>query len=257
MPSSPVLRLTEAMTEPLVIRHDADGVCTLTLNRPAKLNALTPPLFVELRAHIDALATDESVGCVVLTGAGRSFCAGNDLGGIAAGDRPPTPHFQAETIDSLEALPQPTMAKVRGHCFTGGLELALGCDLIVSTRSAQFGDTHGQWGLVAAWGMTVRLPERVGLAKAKELMYTARRITGQEGEGIGLVNRAVADDELDAAAAEMAGAIVANSWDTSRFDKAILADAREMTREEALAYERSSPYGRPRDMAERLAAGGR
>lgn len=245
------------MSEPLVIRDDSNGVCTLTLNRPAKLNALTPAVFVELRDHIDALATDASVGCVVLTGAGRSFCAGNDLGGIAAGDRPPTPHFQAETIDALEALPMPTVAKVRGHCFTGGLELALGCDLIVATESAQFGDTHGQWGLVAVWGMTVRLPERVGSAKAKELMYTARRLPGSEAASIGLVNRAVADDELDATVDEMATAIVGNSWDTSRFDKAILADTRGMTREEALAYERSAPYGRPRDMEERMQAGRR
>ena len=240
--------------DPLVRRDDRDGVCTLTLNRPEKLNALTPALFAELRAHIEALATDESIGCVVVTGAGRSFCAGNDLGGIAAGDRPPTPHYQAETIDALEALPQPTVAKVRGHCFTGGLELALGCDLIVTTRSAQFGDTHGQWGLVAAWGMTVRLPERVGVAKAKELMFTARRFDGTEAAAIGLANQVVDDDELDAAVDELTSAIVASSWDTSRIDKALLADGRTRSRAEALAHERSAPYGRPRDMAERLAA---
>ncbi len=242
-------------TDALVVRDDRVGVSTLTLNRPAKLNALTPALFVELRAHVDALAGDETVGCVVLTGAGRSFCAGNDLGGIAEGVRAPTPHFQAETIDALERLPQPTIAKIRGHCFTGGLELALGCDLLVAAASAQLGDTHGQWGLVASWGMTVRLPERVGLATAKELMYTARRISGADAAAIGLVNRSTPDDELDRAVDELAAEIVANSWDTSRFDKAILADTRDMDRDQALAYERSTPYGRPRDMAERLEAG--
>lgn len=238
----------------LVVRTDVDGVTTLMLNRPDKLNALTPGVFVELRNHIDAIAEDESVGCVVLTGAGRSFCAGNDLGGISEGVKAPTPHFQAETIDALERLPQPTIAKIRGHCFTGGLELALGCDLLVGTESAQLGDTHGQWGLVAVWGLTVRLPERIGRAKAKELMFTARRIGGVEAATIGLLNRATPDDELDVAVDEMAAAIVANSWDTSRFDKAILADAADMTRAEALAYERSSPYGRPRDMKERMSA---
>jgi enoyl-CoA hydratase/carnithine racemase len=239
--------------EGLVIRTDEAGVATLTLNRPDKLNALNPALFIELRAHIDALAVDESVGCVVLTGAGRSFCAGNDLGDISSGVRAPTPHFQAETIDALERLPQPTLAKIRGHCFTGGLELALGCDILMVADSAQLGDTHGQWGLVAVWGMTVRLPERVGVAKAKELMYTARRISGVEAADIGLANSAVPSDDLDEAVAEMAAQIVANSWDTSRFDKAILADGRTMSRDERLAYERSAPYGRPRDMAERLA----
>ena len=241
------------MSTPLVIRTDTEaGVTTLTLNRPEKLNALTPAVFVELRDHVDALATDESVGCVVLAGAGRSFCAGNDLGGIQDGVKAPSRHFQAETIDALEALPKPTIGRIQGHCFTGGLELALGCDLLVAAESAQLGDTHGQWGLVASWGMTVRLPERVGVAKAKELMYTARRISGADAAAMGLVNTAVPDDELDATIEALTAEIVANSWDTSTFDKAILADTRDLDRADALAYERSGPYGRPRDMAERL-----
>lgn len=245
------------MTDQLVVRGDANGVATLTLNRPEKLNALTPELFMELRAHIAAVAIDETIGCVILTGAGRSFCAGNDLGGIASGSsKPPSPNYQAETIDALEALPQPTIAKIKGHCFTGGLELALGCDVLMVAESAQLGDTHGQWGLVAIWGMTVRLPERVGVAKAKELMFTARRIGGTEAAAIGLANQALPDDELDAAVQAMAVQIVGNSWDTSRFDKAILADQRDMTRSERLSYERTSPYGRPRDMAERMSRQG-
>jgi enoyl-CoA hydratase/carnithine racemase len=94
----------------LILRDDTDGVATLTLNRPDKLNALNPAAFVELRSHIDALATQtDSVGCVVLTGAGRSFCAGNDLAAISAREQAPSPHFQAETIDALEALPQPVI----------------------------------------------------------------------------------------------------------------------------------------------------
>ena len=242
------------MTDSLVLRADIEGVATLTLNRPEKLNSLTPALFMELRDHIDDLSTDPSIGCVVLTGAGRAFCAGNDLGGIADGVKAPSKNYQAETIDALEQLPQPTIAKVRGHCYTGGLELALGCDLIIASESARLGDTHGQWGLVAVWGMTVRLPERVGVAKAKELMFTARRIDGIEAATIGLINQVTADDDLDRVVDEMAGQIVANSLDTSHFDKAIIADQRAMTRNEALDYERTSPYGRPRDMAERMAA---
>ena len=110
------------MTEQLVLRADDGGVTTLTLNRPAKLNALNPPLFVELRAHLDAVAGDRSVRCVVLTGAGRAFCAGHDLGSIAEKEATPSPHFEPETVDALEQLPQPTIAKIRGHCYTGGLE---------------------------------------------------------------------------------------------------------------------------------------
>ena len=136
------------MTEPLVLRTDiatADGavLTTLTLNRPDKLNALGPTMFIELREHLDAIAGDESVGCVVLTGAGRAFCAGHDLGSIASGERAPSRHFEPETVDALEALPQPTIARIHGHCYTGGLELALACDLLIASESAKLGDTHG------------------------------------------------------------------------------------------------------------------
>jgi enoyl-CoA hydratase/carnithine racemase len=176
------------MTEDLVLRDDREGLATLTLNRPDKLNALTPGTFVALRAHLDAIATDTSIGCVVLRGAGRSFCAGHDLSSIATGERPPSRHFEPETVDALEQLPQPTIARLHGHCFTGGLELALACDFLVAAESTQLGDTHGQWGLAPVWGMSVRLPERVGAARAKELMFTSRRITAAEATIIGLVD---------------------------------------------------------------------
>jgi enoyl-CoA hydratase/carnithine racemase len=246
------------MSGELVLRTDADGIATLTLNRPEKLNAMNPALFVELRAHLDALAGQtDTVGCVVLTGAGRAFTAGNDLAAIAAREQAPTPHFQAETIDALEALPQPVIGKVRGHCLTGGLELVLGCDLIVAGESASFGDTHGKWGMAPVWGMSVRLPERVGRAAAKELLFSGRRIDGREAERIGLANRCVPDAELDDTVAALAADIVANSWGTSRIDKQLLAASAQQMRSDALAHERTAPFGFPEDMAERLAGGGR
>jgi enoyl-CoA hydratase len=177
------------MSDDLVLRSDVDGVTTLTLNRPDKLNAMNPAAFVELRNHIDAIGDDASVRVVVLKGAGRCFCAGNDLGSIAAGEKAPSRHYQAETIDALEALPQATIAQVHGHCYTGALELVLGCDLIICADDASIGDTHGQWGLIPVWGMSVRLPERVGVAKARELSFTARRITGIEAAQVGLAVR--------------------------------------------------------------------
>src|SRR5215471_18825975 len=129
----------------LVLRTDQDGLATLTLNRPETLNALSPSLFVELRAHIDAIAeATETVGCVLLCGKGRSFSAGNDLKAIQAGERAPSAHFQAETLEAIERLPQPVIAVVQGHCCTGSLELALACDLIIAGESAKFSDTHGK-----------------------------------------------------------------------------------------------------------------
>lgn len=245
------------MSSPLVLRNDADGVATLTLNRPDKLNALNPAVFIELRQHLTDIAQDEEVKCVVLTGAGRAFCAGHDLEAIASHEKAPSKHFEPETVDALEQLPQPTIARLHGHCYTGGLELALACDLLIADETARLGDTHGQWGLVPIWGMSVRLPERVGVSKAKELMFTSRRISGREAAEIGLVDRCVPEDELDPTVMELAAEIVANSAGTNRIVKRLIADRSEPTREAALLNEREMPHGRPDDMAQRMRSGGR
>lgn len=243
--------------DPLVLRDDVDGVTTLTLNRPEKLNALNVALFQALRQHLEALARDETVRCVVVTGAGRSFCAGHDLAGITSGERAPTRHFEPETIDLLEALVVPTVAKIRGHCFTGGLELALACDLMISSDTTKFGDTHGQWGLAPIWGMSIRLPERVGVARAKELMFTSRRIDAEYALSIGLVDAVHTDVLLDTAVAALATEIVINSAGTNRIVKQLLAARTTMSRQDSLQFERSMPFGMPSDAAERLANGGR
>lgn len=99
----------------LVTREDAAGIATLTLNRPEKLNAITPALMVDLREHIDQMARDDSVRCVILTGAGRSCCSGHDLSAIASDEHAPSRHYEPETIDALENLPRPTIAKIHGH----------------------------------------------------------------------------------------------------------------------------------------------
>ncbi|MEM9175583.1 MAG: enoyl-CoA hydratase/isomerase family protein [Myxococcota bacterium] len=236
----------------LVLREDRDGVATLTLNRPDKLNAIDIPLMVALRERIDAITADERVRCVILTGAGRSFCSGHDLESIAKGERAPSKHYEPETIDALESLPMPTIGKIRGHCFTGGLELALGCDLLVAAEDAKIGDTHGQWGLAPIWGMSVRLPERVGRSTAKELMFTSRRIDGRHAAAIGLVDRAVADEALDATVDALAAEIAANSPGTNRIDKALIASHGGRSREDALLIERTLPFGMPSDMKERM-----
>lgn len=238
----------------LVLRDDAAGVATLTLNRPEKLNAVHMGVFAELRAHLDAIAADESIGCVILTGAGRAFCAGHDLDAIAAaqGTVIDNPFFPSETVDAIEALPQPTIAKVKGHCLTGGLEMALACDFIIAGESAQFADTHGQWGLSPIWGMSIRLPERIGRARAKEMSYTSRRVNGTEAEAIALANHCYPDDVLDAEVAALAARIVANSASGNRLAKRLFANAASTPRDAALLVERSRVLGVPNDTAERM-----
>jgi len=241
----------------LVLREDADGVATLTINRPETLNALSPSLFVELRAHIDSIAASEdSIGCVVLRGAGRSFSAGNDIKAIQSGDRAPSAHFQAETIDLIEKLPQAVIAQVQGHCYTGALELALGCDFIVAGETARFADTHGKWSMTPTWGMSQRLPRRIGVARAKQMMFTGTPLSGREAVEFGLANVCVPDAELESTVASMAATIVANSWHTLRADKRLVNEGQELALSEALAYERRTSPGAGPDMAERLKAFG-
>ncbi len=237
----------------LVLREDSGGVATLTLNRPEALNALSPALFLELRAHLDAIAgATDSVGCVVLRGTGRSFSAGNDIRAIQAGERPPSAHFQAETLDAIEALPQPVIASVHGHCYTGALELALACDLLICAESARFADTHGKWSMTPTWGMSQRLPRRIGPLRAKEMMFSGRPLAGPEAAAIGLANRCVADADLAAATAALAAEIVGNSWHTLRADKRLVNEGQHYTLAEGLAYERRTSPGAGPDMAERL-----
>ncbi len=242
----------------LVLRQDDDGLTTLTLNRPEALNALSPQMFVELRAHIDAIAeaTDE-VGCVILHGAGRSFSAGNDLKAIAAGERAPSPYFQAETLEAIEALPQPVIAAVHGHCYTGSLELVLACDLLVAAEDARFSDTHGKWSMAPTWGMSQRLPRRVGIVKAKELMFSARVINGTEAVAIGLANKCVPADDLLAEATSLAREFLANSWHTLRADKWLVNNGQSKSLAEGLRFEREEGPGTGPDLQDRLEQFGR
>lgn len=245
-------------TAPLVERTDDNGLAILTLNRPEALNALSPNLFVELRAHIDAIAKGiDSIGCVILCGKGRSFSAGNDLKAIQAGEVAPSRHFQAETLDAIEALPQPVIAAVQGHCYTGSLELALACDLLVAADDARFADTHGKWGMSPTWGMSQRLPRRVGLLKAKEIMFSGRVVGGDEAARIGLANACVPKDELMNHAIAMARGFLENSWFTLRADKMLVNRGLNYTLADGLQFERTNSPGRGPDLEERLKNFGR
>ena len=241
---------------PLVLRSDRDGVSTLTLNRPEALNALSPLMFEELQSHLDHLATKSSeVGVVILTGKGRSFSAGNDLKAIERGERASTPHQQAETLDLIEALPQPVIASVNGHCYTGALELVLACDLLICADDARFCDTHGKWGMVPTWGMTSRLPERVGPLIARDMMYSGRVVEGHEAARIGLANRSLPSDQLAEATAAWADLIAANSWHTLSHEKHQMKALAEFGRDEGLKWAREKGPGAASDMVERIQGG--
>src|SRR4029450_632944 len=127
------------------------------------------------------------MGCVVWDGAGRAFCAGAALEAMGGPtNKPPT--FKPGVIERLALLRQPVIAAVHGVCFTGGLELALACDFILADATARFADTHGKWGLFSAWGMSQRLPRRIGRAAAKRMMMTSCIVEAGGAQGVGPVD---------------------------------------------------------------------
>lgn len=239
----------------LVLRQDQDGLACLTLNRPEKLNALTVQLFTELYEHLQDIERDtDGVGAVVLRGVGRCFSAGNDLNDVATGRALPMPHFQAKVVERLANLPQPVIAAVRGHCYTGALELALACDLLVAAESARFADTHAKWALTPWWGMSQRLPRRVGVSKAREMMLLGRTYTGAQAQEMGLANFCVPDDAFDDEVAHIAQEILAGSWFSHRANKRLLIETDGLPLRDGLAHEVFRNAGKGPDAQERIEA---
>ena len=242
----------------LILKDLSDGVATLTINRPDKLNALNVAAFKELEAHVDALATaTEEVGCVVLRGAGKCFSAGHDLKDISAGEKLPRPHYQSHVIEKLANLPQPVISAVHSHCYTGALELALAGDLILACENARFADTHAKWALTPVWGMSQRLPRRIGKAKATEMMLTARTLGAEEAERIGLCNVVLSEDGFFDAVQRYSAAMLENSWFSLRANKRLLHETDGMDLDGGLAHEIYYNEGRGPDMAERIGAFGK
>ncbi|MFC7050880.1 enoyl-CoA hydratase/isomerase family protein [Emcibacter nanhaiensis] len=214
-----------------------DGLCRLTLNRPDKLNALNVHIFEEIAAHLDTLDYNR-VGCLLLSGAGRSFCAGHDLDDLASGDEGgQTERIENGLVERLATLPFPVVASVRGHCYTGGLELVLAADIIVAAENARFADTHAKFDLVPIWGLSQRLPRRVGMAKAKEMIFASRTYSGAEAVKMGLANLAVPEEELDSEVEALCADILANSRRSNRAIKKLLQDTDGMSLAAGNAWE--------------------
>ena len=238
----------------LVTRKDDNGLCWLTLNRPDKLNALTVDMFRELRAHVQDLYKDESVGCVILKGAGKCFSAGHDLDDIAEGEAVPSRGWHSETLRLMEKLPKPVIAGVHGHCYTGALEVALAADFILAAQSAKFADTHAKWALTPIWGMSQRLPRRVGIATAKCLMFTAETVKSDEALRMGLCEAVFADESFEADLEAFARKILENSPFSHAANKRLLeaTDADKM--DAGLQWEIMKNEGVGPDMQARISA---
>lgn len=242
----------------LVTREDENGVAYLTLNRPDKLNALNVALFQELQNHVNNITNQiDEVGCVVLRGAGRCFSAGHDLGDIAQGEKLPRPNFQAKVIEALADLPQPVITAVHSHCYTGALELALAGDIIIASENAKFADTHAKWALQPVWGISQRLPRRVGKSKATEMMLSGRTYTGAQALAMDLANLVFPDDSFEADVKNYCNEMLANSWHSLRGYKHLIRNTDGMSLDEGLSYEIYNGVGVGPDMQERIAGFGK
>ena len=202
-PTSPV------WSEPL------GDVRRLTLNRPEALNAFDRPLLGCLHAEVAAIRSDSSVRCLIVTGAGaKAFSAGADLKerrGMTLEETRHYVHLIRTTFDAVARLPFPTIAAINGVAFGGGMELALACDLRLMAEHAEVGLTEVAVGIMPGAGGTQRLPRLVGSTRAKEMIFTARRITALEAERIGLVNAVVPAERLASAALELAQRVAAQA----------------------------------------------
>ncbi len=194
-----------------------EKIAWITINRPDALNSLNPDVLREIKEAVETADQSDSVSVIVLTGAGRAFCAGVDLKslqgleGTDVGDE--LNNMARETQNQIASVGKVVIAMVNGFCLTGGLELALACDLLVAADEAKLGDTHVKWGLRCTWGMSQRLSRRVGDLKAREMTYTAEMINGVEAEKIGLANKSVPGSKLQAVVKSMADKIKQNSLD--------------------------------------------
>jgi enoyl-CoA hydratase len=188
-------RTTEKRMNDLVLTDiGPSGYALLTLNRPAALNALSKALRAQLAAAVDALEADPAVRVLILTGAGRAFCAGLDLKELGSGqgrlgvDNAVTGN---DPVSALQRFSGPIIGAINGAAVTGGFELALACDVLLASPQARFADTHARIGVAPGWGLSQKLSRAIGIYRAREVSLTGNWVGAEQAAAWGFVNRVV------------------------------------------------------------------
>lgn len=225
--------------ESTIVERDGSGIVTVTLNRPAKKNAIDMPMWAELLETFLAVGESDRDRVLVVTGAGGEFCSGADLAAEEEAERHQIDrmHYFGRIALALHRCPKPTIARVDGVAAGAGMNLALGCDLIVASDRARFCEIFVRRGLSIDLGGSWLLPRLVGLHKAKELALLADMIDAAEAERIGLVNKVVPAASLDAAVAEWAERLAAGPPLALHTTKRMLSQSSAMSLDEALDAE--------------------
>ena len=235
------------MTEQLVLTDDRGAVRVLTLNRPAARNALSRDLIRAAYAALTAADVDDSVRAVVLTGTDPAFCAGVDLKEAARDGLAYFEEFREQScIAAVAAMRTPVVGAINGATFTGGLEMALGCDFLIASERAVFADTHARVGILPGGGMTARLPQLVGAAMARRLSMTGEVVDAAYAERIGLVTEVVAHDRLLERAVDLAAQIADVPRPTMRSLKEIYTTGASAVTGPALAAEQEIAFAQHR-----------
>jgi enoyl-CoA hydratase len=219
--------VTDGRADPVVLVDIAESVAVVTLNRPEARNALNVELLRALPATMRELDADDGVAVVILTGADPAFCAGLDLKQLgSSGDNLSGGGEGVAATPFPDDTSKPVIGAVNGPAVTGGLELALHCDFLIASERARFGDTHARVGVVPGWGLSVLLPQAVGVRRAKEMSLTGRFLTAADALACGLVNHVVAHEQLLPTARALAADIVAAD---QRAARALLAEYKQTT----------------------------
>jgi enoyl-CoA hydratase len=216
------------MSDTLLVDR-TDGVATVTLNRPDSRNALNSELLRSLYDAFTDLEADDTVAAVIITGTDPAFCAGLDLKELGASGENlrGSPSGEGERAGTpWPELTKPLIGAVNGVAVTGGFELALNCDFLLASERARFGDTHARVGLLPGWGLSVLLPQAIGVRRAKEMSLTGNFMDAAEALQFGLVNRVVAHDELLPTARQVAADIAGND---QRAVRALLDEYKRVT----------------------------
>jgi len=224
----------------MVLVNTENSICTITLNNPSALNALNSEMLDSLSYTIDKIGQDNSILVVIITGAGRSFVAGADIQTMAQMNAEQGREFGIKgtsLFSKIENFSKPVIAAVNGYALGGGCELALACDIRIASEKAKFGQPEVTLGITPGFSGTVRLPSIVGIAKAKELIFTGKIIDATEALNIGLVNMVVPAESLMEKAKEMALTIASNSPTAVKYSKISLNTTSKMATQEAIKME--------------------
>lgn len=224
----------------LLLRKEGN-ICLLSINRPNALNALTTEVLKELRDAIEVVENDQDIYVLIITGEGKSFVAGADIVEMKDKNAEEARTFAKlgiEVFRKLELMEKPVIAAINGFALGGGCELAMSCDIRIAGEKAKFGQPEVGLGITPGFAGTQRLSRLVGMAKAKELIFTTDIINAQEAEKIGLVNKVVSQEELLDIAIEMAKKIASKGQIAVRYSKAAINRGLETDIETGMAIER-------------------